>query len=59
MLSTDDALAFSPNVDAVLLVVEEGTTSQDDLASVYEVMSDSNILGVVLNKAQEYTTAYY
>lgn len=59
VLSTDDALAFSPNVDAILLVVEEGATSQDDLAAVYEVMSDSNILGVVLNKAQEFTTAYY
>jgi exopolysaccharide/PEP-CTERM locus tyrosine autokinase len=59
VLSTDDALAFSPNVDAVLLVVEEGSTSQDDLAAVYEILSDTNILGVVLNKAQEFTTAYY
>ncbi|MFK8016608.1 MAG: polysaccharide biosynthesis tyrosine autokinase [Gammaproteobacteria bacterium] len=59
VLSTDDALAFSPNVDAVLLVVQEGETSQSSLRAVYDVLSDSNILGVVLNRADDYATAYY
>ncbi len=59
VLSTDDALAFSPNVDAVLLVVQEGHTSQSELRAVYEVLGDANILGVVLNRTDDYTAAYY
>ena len=59
VLVTDDALAFSPNVDAVMLVVAEGATGQSELATVHEVMSDSNIIGSVLNKTEDYTTAYY
>jgi exopolysaccharide/PEP-CTERM locus tyrosine autokinase len=59
VLSTDDALAFSPNVDAVLLVVQEGATSQSDMRAAYEVLSDCNMLGVVLNRADDYTNAYY
>ncbi|MFK7886452.1 MAG: AAA family ATPase [Gammaproteobacteria bacterium] len=59
VLATDDALAFSPNADAVLLVVAEGQTGHSELGTVYEVLNDCNILGTVLNKAEGYTTAYY
>lgn len=59
VLATDDALAFSPNADAALLVVAEGQTGQSELSTVYEVLSDCNIIGTVLNKSQGYTSAYY
>ncbi|MEM6639995.1 MAG: CpsD/CapB family tyrosine-protein kinase [Pseudomonadota bacterium] len=59
VLSTDDALAFSPNVDAVMLVVAEGETGKGELAQVHEVLSESNIIGTVLNKAANFNTAYY
>ncbi len=59
VLATDDALAFSPNVDAALIVVEEGATQHEDLAAVYDIMKDVNILGVVMNKSVEGSGPYY
>ena len=51
MLACDDVLAFSPYVDAVMLVVEEGKTTKDELRRCYELLEHTNILGTVLNKA--------
>ncbi|MCW9023141.1 MAG: CpsD/CapB family tyrosine-protein kinase [Gammaproteobacteria bacterium] len=51
LLSTDDALAFSPYVDTVLLVIEEGKTSKEDLLTVKGILKDTNIIGTVLNKS--------
>lgn len=59
VLATDDALAFSPNVDATLLVVADGQTKQDELASTYEVLSETNVVGVVMNQSAEPSQAYY
>ncbi len=52
LLATDDALAFSPYVDSILLVAEEGKTSKDDLEQVKNILKNSNIIGTVLNKAE-------
>jgi len=52
VLSSADALAFSPYVDAVLLVVEEGITQKQDIKHAVELLSSTNILGTVLNKAE-------
>jgi exopolysaccharide/PEP-CTERM locus tyrosine autokinase len=52
LLSAADALAFSPYVDAALLVVEEGKTRQQDLQRAVELLSSTNVLGTVLNKSQ-------
>jgi Mrp family chromosome partitioning ATPase len=51
LLSTDDALAFSPYVDSVLLVIEEGKTSKEDLLKVKGILENTNIIGTVLNKS--------
>ena len=51
LLATDDTLAFSPYVDSMLLVVEEGVTSKEDLLRVKEIVNGINIIGTVLNKA--------
>ena len=52
VLSSADALAFSPYVDAALLVVEEGVTQKEDLERAVELLSTTNIVGTVLNKAE-------
>lgn len=54
VLGGDDVMAFTPYVDALLLVIEEGKTSKDQLSSVYALLKENvNILGTVLNKAEE------
>jgi len=59
LLSTDDALAVSPYVDAILLVVEEGVTQRDDLARAREMLQEVNVIGTVLNKGPMTGEGYY
>lgn len=60
VLASDDVLAFSPQLDALLLVVGEGATSRDSLRSAKEVLTEMNLLGVVLNRsADRDDKAYY
>jgi protein-tyrosine kinase len=51
VLTSADALAFSPYVDAALLVVEEGKTQKQDIERAVELLDSTNVLGTVLNKA--------
>jgi len=51
VLTSADALAFSPYVDAALLVVEDGATRKQDVERAIELLSSTNIVGTVLNKA--------
>ena len=51
ILSADDALAIAPNVDGMLLVVAEGTTSREDLGRAMDLLRTTNVIGVVLNKS--------
>jgi capsular exopolysaccharide synthesis family protein len=51
LLVGDDVIAFAPNVDAFMLVVEDGQTSREDLRRAYELLGAQKILGSVLNKA--------
>jgi len=51
VLTSADALAFSPYVDAALLVIEEGVTEKQDLERAVDLLSSTNIVGTVLNKA--------
>lgn len=51
VLQAADALAFAPNVDAILLVFEEGRTSQEDAQRTVELLEGHAIIGTVLNKA--------
>jgi protein-tyrosine kinase len=52
VLTFADALAFTPYVDAVLLVIEEGRTQKPDVERAVELLSNTNIVGTVLNKAE-------
>lgn len=60
VLASDDVLAFSPQVDGMLLVVAEGTTSRDALRGAKEMLQEMNLLGVVLNRSEAQDEgAYY
>ena len=59
ILATDDMLAFSPVVDAILLVVSQGTTKQEDLVAARQLMEEANVLGTVLNRSTEDQSPYY
>ncbi|HEU4618304.1 MAG TPA: CpsD/CapB family tyrosine-protein kinase [Gammaproteobacteria bacterium] len=59
LLVTDDMLAFSPLVDAILLVLSQGTTKQADLVAAKELLQDANIVGTVLNRSSESVAPYY
>jgi protein-tyrosine kinase len=57
LLYAADVLAFSPHVDAALLVVEEGKTRKEDVARAAKMLSASNLIGAVLNKSTEMEVA--
>ena len=59
LLAADDMLAFSPLVDALLLVLAQGTTKQADLISAKELLQDVNVVGTVLNRSSENVAPYY
>lgn len=50
LFPTADALAFSPYVDAMLLVVEAGQTQTEDVERALHLLQGVPILGTVLNK---------
>lgn len=51
LLSAADALAFSPYVDAALLVIEEGKTQAEDARRAIGLLDPDKIIGSVLNKS--------
>ncbi len=59
ILAVDDALAFAPYTDAMLMVAENGATQRDDLAKALEILKDTPLIGTVLNKSEVAPGAYY
>ncbi len=53
LLSTDDALAFLPQVDCVLLVVSNGVTTKSEIRESMRLVSSSELIGTVLNMADD------
>jgi len=53
MLAADDALAFAPYTDAMLMVAENGVTKTEDLDKALSVLRETPIIGTVLNKAED------
>ena len=53
VLAGADTLALSAYMDATILLVEEGKTRRDDIERSCELLSSSNLIGVVLNKSRE------
>ncbi|NOT21518.1 MAG: CpsD/CapB family tyrosine-protein kinase [Nitrospiraceae bacterium] len=56
LLHTADVLAFAPYTDALLLVVEEGKTTAEEVQQALALVTKSHpLLGTVLNKAGQLT----
>src|SRR5262245_16613353 len=55
----DDVLAFAPLVDAVLLVLSQGTTKRLALVALRELLQNVNVIGTVLNRSSERVAPYY
>ena len=51
VLGTAETLAFSAQVDAALLVIEDGITNRKDIARAVDLLSSTNVVGTVLNKS--------
>lgn len=58
VLSCDDTMAFSPYIDAIMLVVEEGGTHKNDLKQAYDLLPNEKIIGTLLNKSRVSNTKY-
>jgi len=59
LLATADALAFSPYVDAALLVIEEGKTTTEDARYALDMLQGTSVIGTVLNKADNVKNEIY
>jgi Mrp family chromosome partitioning ATPase len=55
----DDVLAFAPLVDAVLIVLSQGTTKRAALTGLRELLQNVNVIGTVLNRSSERVAPYY
>ena len=55
VLVGDDVVAFASNLDAVLIIVEEGETESDKLKRSIDLLEGVEIIGTVLNKSKETT----
>lgn len=52
ILQSADALVLSKYVDGILIVIEEGKTSESDLINVMELLKNRPVIGTVLNKSR-------
>lgn len=59
LLPTDDALVVVQQVDAVLMVVEDGRTTEDQIVQSLRLLEGTELLGTVLNKSNVRSQAYY
>jgi protein-tyrosine kinase len=53
LLNFADALAFAPLADGIVLVIEAGRTTREDLTQCLEMLQRFNVLGIVLNKTEK------
>ncbi len=53
LFAGDDVIAFLPYLDAVMIVIEEGKTTKDELTRTYQLLGEKNIIGTVLNKSED------
>lgn len=51
-LESADALAFAPQVDSALIVVEEMCSQRDDLIRTTQILDSVDLIGTVLNKSK-------
>lgn len=59
VLNSDDAMVLLPQVDCILLVIANGMSTQSEIEETLHHLPKGNLLGVVLNKAEVESKAYY
>jgi capsular exopolysaccharide synthesis family protein len=59
LLSVADALAFAPLVDGIMVVVEAGKTSKEDIGRCLEMLKPFRVLGFILNKLETSSSSYH
>ena len=59
VLSSDDTIVILPNLDASLLVVQEGKSHENEVERALDLMRDHNLLGSVLNRSEHGEGYYY
>jgi len=50
LLESSDTLAFIPNADSTLVVIEEGKTQEQELKQAFDLLKGHEVIGTVLNK---------
>jgi non-specific protein-tyrosine kinase len=58
LLAVADAVAFAPLVDAILMVVDEGKTTNNDIKTALQMIPRDKFLGFAINR-QELGRRYY
>lgn len=59
LLNLDDTMVFLPNVDSALLVFENGKNTESEVQDAMRLLESTNLIGTVLNKADEEIRDYY
>jgi len=59
LLSVSDSLVFASYVDGIILVVEAGRTTEEQISKSVELLKDRPLLGLVLNKGRGSFKGYY
>lgn len=59
VLIGDDTLAIAPQMDAVLMVIDEGRTKKAEVTRSMQILKSSNVIGTVLNRSQESVSDFY
>jgi len=57
LLQTDDAMIYLPNVDACVLVVAEGESTEGEINQSMQMINNDKLIGTVLNKSAEVNPA--
>ncbi|MEL7536386.1 MAG: protein tyrosine kinase [Pseudomonadota bacterium] len=58
LLAYGDALTFLANVDAVIVVVTEGVTTQESMLACMNELKGQNVIGSVLNRTTDLAAGY-
>ncbi len=59
LLACDDALAFLPNVDACVLILEEGKSTKVELRESVKLLRHHNLIGTIINKSKTVNSLGY
>ena len=59
LINRSDALAFSPYIDTVLMVIEEGRSKKAQVKHALQSLSSTPVLGTILNKSRRNIISFH